>query len=52
MLYFLNQFRLAIYYGELPALKAVLLCLGIGMVTLVLGYAYFRRSEDALVYYV
>jgi ABC-type polysaccharide/polyol phosphate export permease len=52
MLYLLNQFRLAIYYGELPALKAVLLCLGIGLVTLVLGYAYFRRSEDALVYYV
>jgi ABC-type polysaccharide/polyol phosphate export permease len=52
MLYLLNQFRLAIYYGELPALKAVLLCLAIGLVTLLLGYAYFRRSEDALVYYV
>jgi ABC-2 type transport system permease protein len=52
MLYLLNQFRLAIYYGELPAMKAVLLCLAIGLVTLILGYAYFRRSEDALVYYV
>lgn len=52
MLYFLNQFRLAIYDGQLPELKAVLLCLGIGLVTLILGYAYFRRSEDALVYYV
>ncbi len=52
MLYFLNQFRLAIYDGQLPQLKAVLLCLAIGAVTLALGYAYFRRSEDALVYYV
>jgi ABC-type polysaccharide/polyol phosphate export permease len=52
MLYFLNQFRLAIYDGELPALRAVMLCLAIGLVTLILGYAYFRRSEDTLVYYV
>ena len=52
MLYLLNQFRLAIYYGELPAMKAVVLCLAIGAVTLILGYAYFRRSEDTLVYYV
>jgi ABC-2 type transport system permease protein len=52
MLYLLNQFRLAIYYGELPALKAVALCLVIGLGTLMIGYAYFRRSEDALVYYV
>jgi ABC-type polysaccharide/polyol phosphate export permease len=52
MVYFLNQFRLAIYHGQLPELKAVGLCLGIGLVALILGYAYFRRSEDALVYHV
>jgi ABC-type polysaccharide/polyol phosphate export permease len=52
MLYFLNQFRLAIYYGQLPELKAVLFCVTLGLATLILGYAYFRRSEDALVYYV
>jgi ABC-2 type transport system permease protein len=52
MLYFLNQFRLAIYYGQLPELKSIALCLAIGLLVLILGYAYFRRSEDALVYYV
>jgi ABC-type polysaccharide/polyol phosphate export permease len=52
MLYLLNQFRLAIYYGQMPTLQAVALALAIGLVTLILGYAYFRRSEDVLVYYV
>lgn len=52
MLYLLNQFRLAIYHGQVPELKAIGLCVAIGLVTLILGYAYFRRAEDTLVYYV
>jgi homopolymeric O-antigen transport system permease protein len=52
MLYFLNQFRLVIYDGQLPQPRSIVLCLAIGVLALALGYAYFRRSEDALVYYV
>ena len=52
MLYILNEFRLAIYYGELPSLQSVCLTLVIGLAFLILGYAYFRRVENSFVYYV
>jgi len=52
MLYILNEFRLAIYYGELPTLQSVGLTLAIGLAFLILGYAYFRRVENSFVYYV
>jgi len=52
MLYLLNEFRLAIYYGELPSFPSMVLAMAIGASALLLGYAYFRRSENEFVYYV
>jgi homopolymeric O-antigen transport system permease protein len=52
MLYLLNEFRLAIYYGRLPTVQSVVISLVIGMSTLVLGYAFFRHNQEKFVYYV
>jgi ABC-2 type transport system permease protein len=52
MLYLLNGFRLAIYYGQLPTWQSMSMSFACGAVTLFLGYAIFRRYQDVLVYYV
>jgi ABC-type polysaccharide/polyol phosphate export permease len=52
MLYLLNGFRLAIYYGLLPSLPSAAASLGCGALGLVLGYSIFRRYQDAFVFYV
>ncbi len=52
MLYILNGFRLALYYGMLPSVQsaAMSLCCGFGF--LILGYRVFRRRQDSFVYYL
>jgi ABC-type polysaccharide/polyol phosphate export permease len=52
LLYPLNGFRLAIYYGLLPSLESTAMSLGVGLVTLALGYTVFRRYQETLVFYV
>jgi ABC-type polysaccharide/polyol phosphate export permease len=52
LLYPLNGFRLAIYYGQLPSWQSMAASLTCGAVALVLGYGIFRRSQDTLVFYV
>ena len=52
MLYLLNQFRMAIYYGQLPSPQSIAFSLAIGLIFLYGGYLIFRRSEASLVYYV
>ena len=52
MLYILNGFRLAIYYGKLPTLQSVAASIAIGAVTLLLGYSFFRRLEHTFALYV
>jgi ABC-2 type transport system permease protein len=52
MLYILNGFRLAIYYGQLPTLRNVAASLSVGAVTFILGYSVFRRLERSFVFYV
>jgi ABC-type polysaccharide/polyol phosphate export permease len=52
MLYLLNGFRLAIYYGLLPSLQSAAASLGCGALGLFLGYSIFRRYQDSLVFYV
>jgi ABC-type polysaccharide/polyol phosphate export permease len=52
MLYILNGFRLAIYYGQLPSLASAALSVGGGVLALGIGYYVFRRHEDSFVYYV
>jgi ABC-2 type transport system permease protein len=52
LVYPLNGFRLAIYYGQLPTPQSMAMSLAAGLVTLWLGYALFRRYQDRLVFYV
>jgi ABC-type polysaccharide/polyol phosphate export permease len=52
MLYVLNGFRLAIYYGLLPSVASVAMSLMCGLVALIVGYKVFRRYENSLVFYV
>ncbi len=52
LLYVLNGFRLSIYYGKLPSLQSIAASLMCGVVSLVIGYAVFRRHEHSFVYYV
>jgi ABC-type polysaccharide/polyol phosphate export permease len=52
VLYALNGFRLAIYYGQLPSPQSVALTLGCGFVAVFLGYWMFRRYQDSFVFYV
>jgi ABC-2 type transport system permease protein len=52
MLYILNGFRDAIYGGHIPSRFSIAISLGSGVVALLIGYAYFRRTQDSFVYYV
>jgi ABC-2 type transport system permease protein len=52
MVYPLNGFRLAIYYGLLPTPQSMALSLAVGFGTLFIGYGLFRRYQDTLVFYV
>jgi ABC-2 type transport system permease protein len=52
MLYILNGFRLAIYYGQLPTPQSAAMSLGCGLAALVVGYLLFRRHQDEFVFYV
>jgi|SRR5581483_3809211 len=52
MLYILNGFRMAIYYGQLPTPLNVAASLALGTITLILGYSVFRRFERSFVFYV
>jgi ABC-type polysaccharide/polyol phosphate export permease len=52
LLYPLNGFRLAIYYGLLPSPVSMVISLGCGIAALVIGYKLFQRWQDTLVFYV
>jgi ABC-type polysaccharide/polyol phosphate export permease len=52
MLYILNGFRMAIFYGDLPTAKSAAVSAAVGFVFLVLGYQVFRRYQDSFVYYL
>jgi ABC-2 type transport system permease protein len=52
MVYILNGFRLAIFYGQLPTPQSVAMSLVCGFGSLILGYKIFRRYQESFVYYV
>jgi ABC-type polysaccharide/polyol phosphate export permease len=52
LVYPLNGFRLAIYYGLLPTPQSVAASLLGGLAVLWAGYLLFRRYQDTLVFYV
>jgi ABC-type polysaccharide/polyol phosphate export permease len=49
---FLDGFRMSVYYGKLPDLSTVLASFAWATVSLVLGFALFRRHQDSFVYYL
>jgi ABC-type polysaccharide/polyol phosphate export permease len=52
MLYILNGFRMAIYYGQLPSLRNMEASLLLGVGAFIFGYSVFRRAERSFVFYV
>jgi ABC-2 type transport system permease protein len=52
LVYLLNEFRLAIYYGQMPTAQSVAVSVLIGIGVLWLGYSLFKKMEHSFVYYV
>jgi len=52
MAYILHGFRNGIYYGTVPSMASIAMSIGVGLVALVLGYAFFRRMQDSFVFYL
>lgn len=52
MLYILDGFRDALFYGELPPAGSAFLSVAVGLVALTVGYALFRRYQDSFPLYV
>jgi len=52
LIYVINGFRLAVYYGQLPRLQSVAASFVCGLVALFIGFAFFRKFQDEFVYYV
>lgn len=52
MLYILDGFRHAIYYGNLPSAFSAIASLGWGALALIVGFGVFRRYQESFVFYV
>jgi ABC-2 type transport system permease protein len=52
MLYVLNGFRLAVYYGELPRWQNVWASFIVAFAALIIGFSIFRKHQDEFVFYV
>lgn len=52
MIYVLNGFRLAVYYGQLPELRSIVASFVCAFAALIIGFAVFRKHQDEFVYYV
>ena len=52
LLYILNGFRSAIYYGEPPSAHAIAVGLGGGVLMMLVGFGLFRRYQDSFPLYV
>jgi len=50
--YFLNGFRLSVYYGLLPTWQSIGVSFGVALATLYVGFRIFRRKQDEFVFYV
>jgi ABC-type polysaccharide/polyol phosphate export permease len=52
MLYIINGFHLAVYYGMLPSVPSIAMSIVCGIVPLTLGYLIFRRYQDKFIFYL
>jgi ABC-2 type transport system permease protein len=52
LIYVINGFRLAVYYGMVPRAQSVAASFVCGFLALVIGFAIFRKYQDDFVFYV
>jgi ABC-2 type transport system permease protein len=52
IIYVINGFRLAVYYGMMPRWQSIAASFVCAFAALVIGYAVFRRYQDEFVFYV
>jgi len=52
LIYVINGFRLAIYYGQLPRWQSIAASFVCGLTALIIGCAIFRKYENEFVFYV
>lgn len=52
MSYVLNQFRMLVYYGQIPTLWSFVASFTSAIVVFLFGYAVFRRQQSEFVFYV
>lgn len=52
IIYVINGFRLAVYYGQLPHLQSIAASFACAFISLIIGYSLFRRYQDSFVFYV
>jgi ABC-2 type transport system permease protein len=50
--YFLNGFRLSVYYGLLPTWESIAISFLLAFAAVYAGFALFRRKQDEFVFYV
>jgi ABC-type polysaccharide/polyol phosphate export permease len=52
IIYVINGFRLSVYYGQLPKMPSIVASFVCALVSLVIGFAVFKRHQEKFVYYV
>jgi ABC-2 type transport system permease protein len=52
MIYVIHGFRLSVYYGLLPKPQSIAASFVCGLVSLIIGFAVFRKYQDDFVFYV
>src|SRR3984885_9067537 len=52
IIYVINGFRLAVYYGQLPKAPSIIASFVCAFVSLAVGFALFRKYQDNFVFYV
>ena len=52
LIYVVNGFRLAVYYGQLPHLRSIAASFACAFVMLFIGYYLFRKHQNDFVFYV
>lgn len=52
LIYVLNDFRLAVYYGQMPRPQSVAASFACGLLSLFIGFAIFRKNQENFVYYL
>lgn len=52
IIYVINGFRLSVYYGQLPKAPSIVASFVCAFVSLLIGFAVFRKYQEKFVYYV